>query len=92
MSGTLDRLRKGERCWPAELVLRGLGLAALTACWRAALFAHRLIVELPAHPPTAGEFAICAVTVLLLTTGIALTFEGAGLFLQVPFPPRNVHS
>lgn len=92
MSGKLDRLRKGERCWPAELVLRGLGLAALAACWRAALLAHRLITTPPAHPPTVGEFAICAVTVLLLTTGIALTFEGAGLFLEVPFPARNVHA
>lgn len=92
MPGMLDRLRKGERCWPAELALRGLGLAALTASSRAALLAHRLITAPPAHSPTLGEFAVCAATVLLLTTGIALTFEGAGLFLQVPFPASNVHS
>lgn len=89
MSGKLDRLRKDERWWAAEFVLRGLGLAAFTACWRVAVFAHRLVTAPPGHQPTVGEFAACAATFLLLISGLVLTFEGPGLFRHVPISGRS---
>lgn len=88
MSGNLDRLRKGERWWAAEVVLRVGGLLLLDACYRAALLAHGLINTPPHHQATPGEFALCAATFLLLTCGLALSFEGRGLFKHIPMPPR----
>jgi hypothetical protein len=89
MSGNLDRLHKGERWWAAEAVFRACGLALLGICYRAALLAHTLINTQPPHQTTPGEFAICAVTFLSLTCGLALTFEGPGLLRHVPIPPHS---
>lgn len=89
MSGKLDRLRKGERWWAAEVMLRFTGLILLGICYRTALLAHTLINTQPPHQTTPSEFAICAVTFLALTCGIALTFEGPGLLRHVPIPPHS---
>ena len=91
MSGIYDRLRKGERWWAAEVVLRAGGLILLGACYRAALLAHMLINAPPPHQATLGEFAACAATFLMLTCGLALTFKGPGLFRHLPIPPQSAY-
>lgn len=91
MSGNPDRLRKGERWWAAEVVLRFCGLVFLGGCYRAALLAHRLINTSPPHQATPGEFAVCAVTFLMLTCSLALIFEGPGLFHHVPIPAHSAY-
>lgn len=89
MSGNLDRLHNGERWWAAEVIVRLGGLVLLGACYRSAVLAHRLITALPLHRATVGEFAVCAATFLLLTSGLALTFTGPGLFRHVPIPAHS---
>lgn len=89
MSRHLDRLRRGERWWAAEFVLRTLGLALLVGCYQLALLAHRLVTLPTPHQVTLGEFAVCLGIVLLLTSGLALTIFGPGLFEEVPIPSRS---
>lgn len=89
MSAISNRLRQGDR-WPAaELALRGAGLAVLYACWRVVGIARRLAVVPQGHQPPVSEYAVCLVAVVLLSAGIALTFEGPGLFRHVPIPGRS---
>lgn len=89
MSEKFRGLRKGERWWAAECVLRAAGLVSLAACWRMALVAHAFIIAPPPHQPTLVEFLICAGVFLLLAAGLALTFEGPGLFRHYPVPARS---
>ena len=91
MSSHLDRLRRGERWWPAELLLRIAGLAFLYGACKLAVLAHHLIMRPPLHEPSLGEFAISAATFLCLTCGLALTVEGPGLFRLVPIPARSAY-
>jgi len=91
MSPHLDRLRRGDRWWPAEFVLRIAGLAFLYGTGALAIGAHRLITSPPAHDATLGEFAICATTFLTLICGLALAFEGPGLFRLVPIPAGSAY-
>ncbi|MEO6717692.1 MAG: hypothetical protein ABIM50_10670 [Novosphingobium sp.] len=91
MTTRLDRLRKGERWWLAEAAFRVCGLILLYACYHAALLAYQLVFALPAHQATPGEFAICAATYLMLTSGLALTFAGPGLLRHVPIPPHSAY-
>lgn len=90
MSRHLDRLRRGERWWAAEIVLRTLGVLLFGGCYKFALMAHRLITTPPPHPATPGEFAVCAATFFLLVSGLAFTVEGPGLFRHVPIPTRSL--
>jgi len=92
MSSVFERLRLGQRCWSAEFVLRSLGLALLVACGKVLLLAHHMVSALPSHPATFAEFALCAVSFLALTCGLALTIEGPGLFRLVPIPTRSLIS
>lgn len=89
MSRHLDRLRRGERWCAAEIVLRMIGLALLGGCYKLGLLAHRMVTTMPPHQATLGEFAICTAIVLALTSGLALTLFGPGLFEQVPIPSRS---
>ena len=89
MSRHLDRLRRGERWWAAEVVLRAMGLLLLASCYRLATFAHRLVTTRPPHQATLGEFAVCLGVVVSLTCGLALTMFGPKLFEHVPVPTRN---
>ena len=90
MSRHLDRLHRGERWWAAEIALRGSGLLLFDAAYRIALLIQRMLVA-PRHPVTAGEFALCAAVVALLTSGLALTFEGPGLFRFVAIPRKSAY-
>jgi len=89
MSRHLDRLRRGERSWAAEFALRTLGLALLAGCYQLAFLARRMVTMPPPHQATLGEFAVCLGIVLLLTSGLALTLFGPGLFAVVPIPSRT---
>lgn len=86
MSSHFDRLRRAERWWAAELVLRAIGIVLLGGCYRLALIAHRMTTAPPPHAATPGEFALCAAIVLALTGGIALALFGPALFQEVPIP------
>jgi len=78
-----DRLRRGERWWPAEIALRAVGLMLLGGCFELARLAHRMVTAPPPHQATLGEFAVCAAIVVALISGVALTFFGPGLFEEV---------
>lgn len=83
----LDRLRHGERWWPAELALRGLGLALLAACIELARVARLMAAATPDQARTSpAEFAVCVATVLALWGGLALLLFGTGLLRREPIP------
>jgi hypothetical protein len=84
----IRRMQQGERVWPAEALLRLSGLALLGACRLAALWLLRLVRIAPPHQGTPAEVAVAAAVFVCLTTGLALLFEGPGLFRLMPRPPR----
>jgi hypothetical protein len=90
MSSVLECLRRGQRCWPAELGLRALGIVLLVACGKVLLLVHRLVTTPPPHGATVVEFSLCAVAFVALTSGLAFTIEGPGLFRWVPIPHRSL--
>lgn len=92
MSSILERFRLGQRCWPAECGLRSVGIALLAACGKMLVLAHRMISAPPSHQTTFAEFGLCAVAFFLLTSGLAFTLEGPGLFRWVPIPTRSLIS
>jgi hypothetical protein len=89
MAWNPDRLRKGERWWTAEVVLRGLGMLLLAACYRLGIIAHRWVTTPRPHQATLGEFALCLAIAVCLTSGMALTMFGPKLFEHVPIPKKN---
>ena len=86
MSNHFDRLRRAERWWAAEIIMRLIGILVLGGGCKLALFAHQMTSTRPPHQATLGEFAICAVLVLALTSGLALTLFGPEVFNEVPTP------
>lgn len=84
----LSALHAGRRCWPVEIVLRGIGLLFLAGCWRLTLTAHRMATAPAPHPARFADLAVCAGIVMLFCSGLALAFVGAGLFRDVPLPPH----
>lgn len=87
-SGKLEALRAGQHWWPAEIVLRGLGLLSLAGFGRLAAIVHRMAITPALHSPGLGELALCAGLVILLCGGLTLTCVGPGLFRRVPLPPH----
>jgi glucose dehydrogenase len=85
-------LRAGTRWWPAEIVLRGLGLLFLTGLWLLAPVAHRMATTPAPHPAGMADLAVCTVLVVLLCAGLTLTFAGPVLFLDIPLPPHFAHT
>ncbi|MBO9724800.1 MAG: hypothetical protein J7530_10520 [Novosphingobium sp.] len=72
----------------ARLLLRLGGGTLLSAAW---FVGSRLYSSVHAHPPraaTPAELGLCALLLLLLVTGNALLFVGAGLWQQVAVPGR----
>ncbi|MGB7655352.1 MAG: hypothetical protein WBL74_07710 [Novosphingobium sp.] len=91
MPNNLDRLRKGERWWTAEAVLRSFGVLLLAGSYRLGLVAHRWATTPPPHQATLGEFAVCLAIAVCLTSGLALTMFGPKLFEHVPIPARSAY-
>ena len=92
MSRLLDRIRRGERSWLAELILRPLGLLLLASSCALARLAERSGTTPPAHPASPAAFAICLALFALLVAGLGLLLEGPGLFRHVPLPTRSALS
>jgi hypothetical protein len=88
LNSILHRLQRGKRWWAAELVLRVAGLGMLAFCALMARVVYRLANLPPPHDGTPREFILGAVAVVSLWTGLALFFEGPGLFRLLPKPPR----
>ncbi|AXB75442.1 hypothetical protein [Novosphingobium sp. P6W] len=88
----LASLRRGERWWPAEIVLRALGLALLAGCWRLAITAQRMAMQPAPHPASAADLAVCAGVVVLLCAGLMLGIEGPGLLRDVPLTDWFTHT
>ena len=87
-----NRLERGERCWPADLALRGAGLGLLTLFMLAWRTVCRLADQPPPHGVAPSTFAIAAVAYACLSIGLALVLDGAGLFRLLPMPPRALLS
>lgn len=88
MKALLSRLQRGERVWPAELVLRVAGLLSLHVCLLVWHWDCRLVAIPPKHDATPGEFAVAVFAAAILFIGLALTLEGPGLLRHMPVPPR----
>jgi hypothetical protein len=84
----LARLHRGNRWWTAEFVLRAAGLGILGFCALMARTVCRLANQPPPHDGSPIEFVLGAVAVVSLWAGLALLFEGPGLFRLMPKPPR----
>lgn len=84
----IGKMRRGERCWPAEFGLRGAGLVLLALCALLAGVLVRLASHLLPNTETPFEFIVAALTFFCLTGGLALAFVGPGLFREMPKPPR----
>jgi hypothetical protein len=89
MRAFLQRLERGERCWPAEIGLRCAGAVLLAVGAILARALHRLVLEPPLHQPRPAECAVALIVLGCLSSGMALAAEGPGLFRLVPRPPKS---
>ncbi|MEJ5978226.1 hypothetical protein WG901_16355 [Novosphingobium sp. PS1R-30] len=76
------KLRRGERCWPAEFALRLAGITALGAC----LALARLLIRQVEQPATPADFALGLCLVACLWAGLAFVVAGPELFHVLPRP------
>lgn len=88
MKAIIIRMERGERVWAAEIALRFSGLVLLRTCRLAVMWLLRMVRAAPPHQATPAEFAVAMAGFVCLTTGLALFFEGPGLFRLMPRPPR----
>lgn len=89
MAEIIHRMQTGERCWPAEIVLRGFGLGLLCLCAAASLLLYHSVHVRPPHDPRPIEIAEAIVVVASWSLGGALLGEGSGLFRLVRLPGRH---
>lgn len=90
-SAVLRRLETGERWWPAELGLRGFGVALLGSCAGLASWLYRGLHAAPASAPGVLHYLGAAAAVACWSLGGALLAEGPGLSRLVPRPPRSIY-
>ena len=88
MRHILARLKRGEPSWTVEVALRAIGPLLLCGCGLLGRAVYRQVHRLPPHLGNAGEFALAALIVAMLWSGLGLAFAGSGLFRPVPMPPR----
>jgi hypothetical protein len=82
----IGKLRRGERYWPAEIVLRASGLSLLGLC---AILARLVVADIQhSLVETPPEFLLAALVFAGLTGGLALLLFGPRLFKLMPTPPR----
>lgn len=79
----LERLRAGQRWWPAEIGARLLALALLAGFWRLALVEHARAITPRVHPATLPDLLLCAALVVLLLCALLLGIAGPGLLRRV---------
>lgn len=89
-SAIIQKLRRGERVWLAEFGLRALGLGMLALCALLARTLYRMSRS-PPHSASPLEFILAGIGVVCLWVGLALLFEGPGLFRLQPRPPRALY-
>jgi len=82
----LAALRAGKRWWPAEIGMRALGLLILFLAARVLLTEHRMAITPVLHAPTVADLGLCALFILLLSLGLALTVWGPRLAREVELP------
>ncbi|MDF2639595.1 MAG: hypothetical protein K0R64_2579 [Novosphingobium lindaniclasticum] len=75
----LERLRTGQRWWPAEIGARLLALVLLAGFWRLALVEHARAITPRVHPATLPDLLLCAALVALLLCALLLGIAGPGL-------------
>jgi hypothetical protein len=95
MNGQWHRLREivrkvesGERCWPAEIVLRGFGLALLALGAWAVSWLYRSFNPAP-HVAGLADDAAAVLAVLCWWFGWAFAILGPALFKRIPLPARH---
>lgn len=88
-SAVLRRLERGERCWPAEIGLRGAGGLLLVLCVGLGGWLYRSL-HLTQGPAGVLHYSGATLAVLCWSLGWALLAEGPGLFRSMPRPPRTV--
>ncbi|MGK6356905.1 hypothetical protein ACMGDH_16955 [Sphingomonas sp. DT-207] len=91
MLAIVDRIGRGERCWTAEVALRGLGVSFLGLCTTAFGWLHRALTQPHVHGVTTLELAAATLVAASLQLGLALAFEGPGLFRLIPAASRHAH-
>lgn len=89
-SSLLRRLKRGERCWPAEIGLRGLGIALLGLCATLGAWLYRSL-HATLTPAGALHYLGAMLAVACWSLGWALLAEGPGLFRLMPRPRRTIH-
>ena len=82
----LAALRAGKRWWPAEIVMRAVGLLCLLAASRVILAEHRMAITPVLHDPTPADLGLCALFVALLSFGLMLSVWGPRLLRDVDLP------
>lgn len=82
MRDCLARIRRGERLWVAELVVRLLGLVLLGLSLRLSLWVQHQLGRVV----TPAQFAAGLGVFGLLVCGLAALVEGPGLWRLLPVP------
>ena len=86
LARVLDRLHRGDRWWPAEVLFRTVGLALLGGCRKLALAGCHMAARPGLHPSALIMAGVSTAIVALLTCGLALAIGGPGLLRLVPDP------
>lgn len=92
MGMILNRLQSGERWWPAEVTLRGLGLGLLGLCAEVVTWLARVLHHVPPHATRPVELLAAGGAFLACSCGVALLVEGPALFALVDLPVRHWQS
>jgi hypothetical protein len=85
----VERASAARRLWLREIAIRSSGSALLVACGFASRALYRLANLPPAHEANAFELLLAVAVFLTFACGLALLFQGGGLFELIPVPPRN---
>lgn len=87
-----DHLARGERWWPAEVMLRVLGVLLLGLCAQVLGWLSRVLHQVPPHATRPVELLAAGAVFLACSCGVALLVEGPALFALVDLPVRHWQS
>ncbi len=88
MSVSTKAIRRRDNALAQGLLLRLAGIMLLVIGAACAWWVHRAVQLRPPLAADLLDLAACAGTFLGLSCGTTLTIMGAGLFEQIPLPPR----